>query len=182
MNVKTKKMLGVILVAILLLTAFAFTNPGKDKHVNVRIVEAPDSVVWNVISDVANYHQYADGLTDLNIISGSGEGMVRSCATTDGLWTETCTLWKPGEQYTFVVDTQADDYPFPFKELEANWLVEKVDERSSRIVLTFQYRFNYRWMQWGFASATHKHLDKGNKVLLDNWAEEIRTRMINYIK
>ena len=104
-----------------------------------RVIPAPVSVVWDVISDAGRYHEVVDTLAVTEITSGSGEGMVRHCVDTKGReWEETCTLWEPDHRYRMTVDI--DTYPASFraifKRLEGAWSVAEEDG-GTRLTLRF---------------------------------------------
>ncbi len=163
--------LGIALVLAIMVLA-VFTPPAIEYHENSRVINAPTELVWEVVSDVGNYHEYATGLSNVTIISGTGQGMVRSCSDELGAWKETCTLWDEGKRYSFQVDT-GSGFPYPFKKMVGTWTVERLDKNFSKIRIQFEYQFPYRWMSWLFSEDTHKVFDKGDKTLLDNWEKAI---------
>lgn len=167
--------LGIALLLVIVCVA-AFTAPAIEKHQNSRILSASKEAVWQVISDVGNYHQYATGLSGVTIVSGSGEGMVRSCSDELGSWKETCTRWDEGNSYSFNVDT-GSGFPYPFKKMEGTWSVKEIDENFSELLIEFEYQFPYRWMSWFFNDDTHQAFDEGDKTLLDNWEKAIAEAM-----
>lgn len=159
-------------VLLILLLIWAFTPPATVSHGSNRIIAAPQEIVWSVISDVANYHHYAEGLTDVRILSGKGEGMIRACSDENATWTETCTNWTDGESYEFDVNVK-DGFPFPFKHFSGIWMVVPVEDESCKLTIDFTYQFDYRWMKWFLNGATRAAIDAGNEQLMDNWEEEI---------
>ena len=74
----------VLIMAINQVSALAkvdTVNISGDKQFKFsRTVKATKSDAWTVISDVANYHKVAPNIDDVKIISGNGEGMIRSCS------------------------------------------------------------------------------------------------------
>lgn len=77
-----------------------------------RIVHAPISVVWEVISDHALFGQVAPNLSQVHVLAGHGEGMSRRCTSNGGdSWEESCVLWNPGRQYSFEVTNRSERYP-----------------------------------------------------------------------
>ncbi|HHP7240030.1 MAG TPA: hypothetical protein ACFCUD_00050 [Cyclobacteriaceae bacterium] len=44
--------------------------------------------------------------------------MVRSYSFKDDKWSEECVDWREEEQFSFVVNTKAKDYPYPFSYLK----------------------------------------------------------------
>jgi len=87
-----------------------------------RKVQAPASVVWSVMSDHPGYADVASNLSKVEVLKGAELGMVRKCAGRKGeSWTEVCDLYQEGEKFGFKVETQADDYPYPFSALLGRW-------------------------------------------------------------
>lgn len=168
---KRFKGLLIGLGVLVLLAIWAFTSPSLDSHSTSREIAAPQAQVWAVISDVGHYNKYATSLTDVQILSGSGEGMVRSCSDENGTWTEKCTLWQEGEAYAFQVNT--DKFPFPFEVFNGAWSLEKLSNTKTKLTVKFDYQFSYRWMSWFFGSDTHKLVEEGNNELIDNWEKAI---------
>lgn len=170
---KSKKIVLVVGVLIVGLVIVAFTPPPIETHRDSRMmIPASKEVVWKVIADVGNYHRYATGLDNVTIVSGSGEGMVRSCSDEQGAWLETCTAWDEGNSYSFNVDP-GTGFPYPFKLMKGTWSVHSIDENFSEIRIEFNYQFPYRWMSWMFSDATHEAFDEGDKTLLDNWENAV---------
>ena len=178
---------GNVLIAVVALIVFIFalaqssglskmdsvTQQGL-KEVNFeRIVKAPKNKVWEVISAVGDYHQVVPNLDQSNILSGTGEGMVRSCAIGKDSWTETCTWWKEGHSYAFEVDTQAPDYPFPLKFLKGFWEVESINEQESQIKLSFELIYKKPIYQLLIHPFMKVRFSKGCEQLLDNWQKMI---------
>ncbi|HMB64042.1 MAG TPA: SRPBCC family protein [Eudoraea sp.] len=172
---KTKKIKGLLLglaLFVLIALVVAFTPPGMESHSDERIIRAPKEIVWAVIADVGNYHQYATGLTGVRIISGEGVGMVRSCSSEEGTWTETCTAWDEGSMYAFDVNTEAG-FPFPFKVFNGKWSLEEYGHGATRLRVGFEYQFPQRWMHWIFSEATHTAIREGNQNLMDHWEDKV---------
>jgi ribosome-associated toxin RatA of RatAB toxin-antitoxin module len=142
-----------------------------------KIIDAPISLVWDVISEVENYHHYANSLHDVKIISGDSLGMVRQCSDNEGnSWQESCTAWEPEKYYTFNVHTHAKDFSLPFKHFEGTWLVEAVGENKTKLTLTFKYKLKHRWIMWLFIKKMKREGRQDILALLDNWEQEIMKR------
>jgi len=160
-------------IVIALLMVWALTPPANATHGSKRVVSAAKKVVWPVVSDVANYHKYANGLTAVEILSGNGEGMIRTCSDEFDTWSETCTKWVEGEAYAFSVNTE-DGFPFPFKHFSGTWTVTELLPEETEIAIEFDYQFDYRWMNWFLSGATRAAIEDGNDQLLDNWEQKIK--------
>ena len=134
-----------------------------------REVNASVSETWAVIADVANYHTVAPNIDDVKILSGQGEGMVRSCSAGKDSWTETCTLWKEEKEFGFKVNTEAPDYPYPFTYLTGSWVVEPLAGDRSRIVLNFDFRYKRKVHNLLIHPMLKGKFKKTGEELLDNW-------------
>ena len=161
--------LSILLVLILVL---AFTPAGMETHQNQKVINAPKKIAWSVISDVANYNKYATGLTEVNILSGRGEGMVRSCSDGEGSWTEVCTGWDEGNSYSFDVNTDSG-FQYPFKKFSGTWSLQEKNINETILTVEFEYQFPQRWMRWMFGGATHDAINEGNATLIANWEKKI---------
>lgn len=137
-----------------------------------RIINAPKIEVWAVVSDVANYHLVAPNLDDVKILSGEGEGMLRSCSHGDESWTETCTLWQEGEQYEFEVNTMAADYPYPFQYLKGSWKLIELGPQQTLLIMTFEFTMKKKVQNLMLPFLKPK-FRKLSEELLSNWQREI---------
>ena len=96
-----------------------------------RKVNAPASLVWNVMTDHPGYADVASNITRVEVISGDGLGMQRRCYGPKAEnWRETCTHFDDGHSFGFRVHTEAPDYPYPIAELNGLWAVEPADAGS----------------------------------------------------
>ncbi|MBD3630036.1 SRPBCC family protein [Cyclobacterium sp.] len=176
----------IVAVAIVVLTCglgqakgLARIDEGKESGKKVfqfkRKVKGAKSKVWDVISDVANYHVVAPNIDDSKIISGGKRGLVRVCSHGNDNWTETCTLWEEERQYSFMVDTKAPDYPYPFKSLKGTWTVDEISSNESMITMVFEFEYKkaiqnilvHPFMKYKFTKVC--------KELLDNWQKLIES-------
>lgn len=58
----------------------------------VQIIDAPVSLVWEIVADLDAYHRHVGSLAESTVVEGAGEGAQRRCVDTAGsTWTETCT-------------------------------------------------------------------------------------------
>lgn len=139
-----------------------------------RVVNAPQSVAWDVISRVDRYHEAATNLHSVEVLSGSGVGMVRRCTDHDGKsWTESCTLWHPGEAYVFEVDTRAPGYPFPLKKMRGMFRAEPLGPNKTKIVVRFDYSLKYPVIG-SILGWLMSRMNAGNaQALMDNWESQI---------
>jgi len=173
---------GVVALLVLLAAVMQGTgiwtvdkNPdtGRKELKFNRLVDADAKTVWNLISDVANYHHVAPNIDDVKIISGSGEGTVRECSQGDGRWTEDCILWKDGEQFSFRVNTEAPDYPFPFSFLQGTWIVVPKGRNQSVIEMTFEFQYKKDILNLLLHPMMAPKFRSIVKELLDNWEKKL---------
>jgi len=142
-----------------------------------RVVDSPAKVVWEVISNLDEYHQYAPNLSRSEVLSGEGVGLRRRCHDTKGRgWDEQCVLWREGEIYSMEVDPEG--YPYPFSKMQGTWGLE---ERSNGTLI--KMRFDYLpkpnlpiigpLMD---KLAVKPAMAKISKELMDNWEAQIVKR------
>lgn len=141
-----------------------------------RIIDAPLEIVWDVISDIEAYARYAPNLSGAERTS-DGITPTRRCYDTNGNgWNEACVLWKPREMYSFVIETSASDYPYPFHYLQGVWGMERV-VGGIKVYMEFRYqpsgpgllnRLMNPFLKRRFMPIIHE--------LMDNWETEIQRR------
>lgn len=133
------------------------------------VVQAGQAEVWKVISDVGNYKEAATGLDHTEVLSGEGVGMVRSCATGKRSWTESCTAWEEGKEYTFQVHTEAEGYPFPLDFLQGTWSLDALGPEETRITAVFRFRFKRRIHNLLLYPMMRPKARKDMRTFLENW-------------
>lgn len=141
-----------------------------------RVVKASKQQVWKVISDVANYNKVAPNIDDVKIISGEGQGMVRSCSHGKEKWTETCSMWVDGKTYSFEVNIAAPDYPYPFKFLKGTWEVQEIDISTTKIVMLFDFQYKRKYQNWLLHPILRGKFRKTAEELLDNWQKMLEAK------
>ncbi len=143
-----------------------------------RSVNASKSDVWQVVSDVANYHEFAPNIDKAEIVSGQGEGMVRKCSHGNDSWTETCTNWIEEERYSFRVNTDAPDFPFPLDYMRGTWEVNKLSERKTNIVMTFELRYKRKSYNVILHPIMRSKFKKTVEELLVNWEKMLESQVL----
>lgn len=141
-----------------------------------RIVKGTKQEVWKVIADIGNYHKVAPNIDDETIISGEGRGMVRRCSHGKDSWTETCSLWEAGKVYSFVINTSAPDYPYPFNSLKGTWEVEEMDADTTKIRMLFDFQYKRKFQNWVLYPLLKSKFTKIADELLDNWEYELKNK------
>ncbi|MDO5981457.1 type II toxin-antitoxin system RatA family toxin [Flavivirga spongiicola] len=144
-------------------------NKGLKHLTYERIINATKENTWKVISDVSNYHKVAPNIDSVTIISGEDKGMIRSCSHKTNSWTEVAILWEAGEQYTFQVNTDAEDYPYPLKSLKGTWKVQAVSEHETKIIMQFDFIYKQKIYNVLIHPFMKKKFNKICDELLDNW-------------
>lgn len=134
-----------------------------------RSVKADKSKVWEVISDVGNYHKVAPNIDDSEIVSGEKIGMVRSCSHGKDSWTEICSLWDEEKEYSFEVNTSALDYPYPLKMLRGNWQVHQINKAETEIIMNFEFEYKKLFQNILIHPIMKYQFTKVCETLLDNW-------------
>jgi len=95
-----------------------------------RKTRASIGVVWDVMIDHTNYWEVASNLSNSEVVSGEGLGLVRRCYGSKGEnWLETCNKYNEGKSYSFVIHTEAEDYPYPFLKLNGNWALKQLNDQ-----------------------------------------------------
>lgn len=139
-----------------------------------RTIVAPASVVWEVISDVERYAEYAPNLSHAHKTS-DGPTPARRCYDTQGRgWNEACVLWEEGKAYSYIIDTS--DYPYPFVQMKGTWgLNQQAD--GVQVYMRFDYTPQQPWPLGWFAHQAVKRIFRPTvTALMDNWEAEIRRR------
>jgi len=180
---KILKWTSLILVGLIILTlVYGFIQYPKAKgikhFISERVVVAPKDKVWDIIADIGNYHKVtAAGIDHVQIIEGEGLGLKRVCSDPRGnSWEETCTIWEPGKQFGFEVNTQKEDYKLPFKSLSAIWKIDSISTNKTKITIDMSYEFKNPFLGGLFLNLGEKQAEIDSNYLLDNWqkmAEEI---------
>ncbi len=135
-----------------------------------REVAAPKDSVWKVMSDVGNFHKVAPNLVDVKILSGNSEGLVRTCSHNDKeSWTETCTSWKPGEEYSFEVNTSAPDYPYPLKYLKGTFKATMLTDSTTEITMIYDFALKRKIQNIFLYPIMKPQFSKTLKGIMDNW-------------
>jgi len=139
-----------------------------------RTFPAPLTKVWELVSDVGNYHQVAPNIDSSQIVSGEKEGMVRTCSHGNEKWTETCVLWEEQQQYAFLVNTGAADYPYPLKHLKGTWITRAISEHQSEVQLHFEFAYNKAWQKLLLHPFLKHQFTRVCRELLNNWEAKLR--------
>ncbi len=105
-----------------------------------RVIDAPLSLVWEIVSNLDTYHQHTNTLTETTVISGEGQGATRRCVDASGnSWEETCTIWEPEQRYAVDVDvpTYPAKYRMLFRTFKGTWNVEPAGGQT-RVTIRFE--------------------------------------------
>ncbi|MEZ5016973.1 MAG: SRPBCC family protein [Flavipsychrobacter sp.] len=138
-----------------------------------RVVKADKARVWSIISNVKDYHKVAPGIDNVTILSGEAQGMQRQCSHGKKRWTETCTLWEEGQQYSFEVDTKAPDYPYPLSYLKGIWIAKELSDTETEIIMHFDFIYKYKIYNVIIHPIMRCRFKNSCEQLLDNWEQQV---------
>lgn len=139
-----------------------------------RTVNAPNEMVWAVMTDHPAYADVADNIAKVEVLSGDGLGMKRRCYGLKGeSWEETCDLYEPGHAYGFRIHTEADDYPYPFAELSGRWTVEERQAGSEFDIEIVALLKGNALSKWLFVAMAKPQFKTILIDLADAWAERM---------
>lgn len=104
-----------------------------------KMVNTTADLAWRVINNHQEYADVADNIAKVEVIKGEGFGMERRCTNLKGeSWTEVANIWEEGRRYGFVVNTDAQDYPYPLQHLSGIWAVIPHDANCSELIMEFK--------------------------------------------
>lgn len=145
----------------------------RDRH-----FEAPASLVWDVVTDPDVYEAVAPNLTRVEVVSGTGEGMVRRCVDTDGNeWTESCRRWDENRSFAVAVDVADSEFHRRlFTRFEGVWTLS---EDADGVRVTMAFDFDARYGPLGALLARYLSYRAGPLMtaIFDGWADEIQSRL-----
>lgn len=141
-------------------------------------MEAPPDLVWEVMTDPDLYADIAPNLSEVEIVEGEGEGMVRRCVDTDGkAWTEECHLWEPGRRFEVSVDVENSEFHrHLFSRFEGSW---SLTEREDDVLVEIAFDYDTKYGPIGMLVSKYFEY-KGPPIvesILDGWEEEVEERL-----
>ena len=77
------------------------------------------------------------------------------------------------KQYSFVVDTSAPDYPYPFKSLKGNWRLNEINPTETEIIMDFEIAYKNKIYNLLLHPFLKYKFGKVGEDLLDNWQRQI---------
>lgn len=142
-----------------------------------RTVDAPASIVWDVITDHELYAEAAPNLRRVEVLEGEGESMVRRCVDTNANeWTETCTHWTPGERFSVSVDVgESDFHRNLFSRFEGEWGLDETAD-GSEVVISFDFEPKYGPLGVFISKYFEFKAPDVIEAIFDRWEAEIETR------
>jgi len=139
-----------------------------------RKVQAPQDVVWQIITDHPAYADVADNISKVEVIEGHSKGMRRRCYGPDGeSWTETCDLYEEGRIYGFTVHTEADSYPYPFETVRGQWSVCGAGADSEFLIEIFVKAKGNAFARFMFNKLAPSKFSGLLERLGDRWADRM---------
>ncbi|WP_136601328.1 type II toxin-antitoxin system RatA family toxin [Salinigranum halophilum] len=145
-----------------------------------RTVDAPRTVVWDVITDHELYGDVAPNLSSVSVVEGKGEGLIRRCVDTDGNeWTESCTHWEACQSYAVSVHVENSVFHRRFfTRMDGEWRLSEHDD-GVRITITFDFDPRYGPLDV-FISKYFEYKAPGLiEAIFDDWEDEIRSRTLD---
>lgn len=142
-----------------------------------RTVDAPPSIVWDVITDHELYAEAAPNLERIEVIEGEADSLVRRCVDTDGNeWTETCTLWSAGERFVVSVDVvESDFHRHLFSRFEGEW---GLADSPDGVEISIAFDFTPKYGPLGVVISKYLAYKGPDLIrpIFDRWESEIEDR------
>jgi hypothetical protein len=139
--------LGMVAFVVGTFAAAQWRAAGADDLDDVQTAEVTQTLdgnvddVWAVVIDHAHYGELAPNLSRVMPTAPDGPDLTRRCWDTRGRqWDESCVLWEDRRRFAVIVDTQADDYPYPLEFLRGEWAVEPVGTDKTNVTVQFELR------------------------------------------
>lgn len=109
-----------------------------------RIVNAPKSQAWEVISDPSELAEADAYLDRIEVIEGAAKGMRWRVWDRKGRsWTETCVRWDEGVGYTMAIDVaESSMYRRLFRRFDGSWMLEEQPDGTC-IMMSFDADLRY---------------------------------------
>jgi hypothetical protein len=107
--------------------AHRISRPGHYRHCVVVAVNVPAGAMWRVVSDLGGIMHYLPTLMESELVGGAtpGVGATRVCVDRAGRrWTEQCTEFNAGRNFTVRFVCEAPDFPFPARAMRGGWDVK----------------------------------------------------------
>jgi ribosome-associated toxin RatA of RatAB toxin-antitoxin module len=139
-----------------------------------RRLNAPKSIVWDVITDHGLYAEAAPNLRSVEVIDGAESTMVRRCVDTGGnAWTEACTNWEEGKRFAVEVDVATSDFHRRlFNRFEGQWGLNEMDGELE-VFIRFDYDTKYGPFGWFFSAVLAYKAPGLVEGIFDRWEAEI---------
>jgi ribosome-associated toxin RatA of RatAB toxin-antitoxin module len=103
--------------------------------------------------------------------------MIRSCSHGKDSWTETCSIWKEEETYSFIVDTSAPNYPYPLSFLQGTWNCTELDAMTTELEMVFDLTYKFQILNLLHPLMKIKFKLISNE-LLNNWQNNLENEKI----
>lgn len=110
---------------------------GEYRHCIIVEVNASANAMWQVISDLGDIKKYMPSLKSSVVVSDRepGVGTVRTCEDQSGRrWSEECTEFNVGRNFTVRFFSEDPDFPFPAKTMRGGWEITPSEVGSQVMV------------------------------------------------
>lgn len=142
-----------------------------------KVLDGKAEDVWAVVIDHETYGQLAPNLSKVIPTNPDGPDLSRRCWDTRGRhWDETCVLWEEGQRFAVVVDTAANDYPYPLDYLRGEWAVRPVGTDKSEVTIRFELRPTPGPAGSAFATAMTTGAKPLLRRIMKGWQEIVATK------
>ena len=151
------------------------TSPhlGAWRHCLSVNVDAPPDAMWRVVSDLGAISRFVPTLVNSALVDDVAprEGAVRVCADTSGRqWEEVCTAFEPrARRLRLRFRTEADNFPYPMKEMHGGWKVEPHRE-GSRVMVWWSMTPTLSMVPWLLVALMGRRLDKAFPTVIERMA------------
>lgn len=104
--------------------AHRITKAGEYRHCIMVETNAPADKMWKIVSDLGGIKNHMPSLKRSIVLDGKapGVGAIRHCEDRTGKqWSEECTAFNPGRDFSVRFQSEAPDFPFPAKTMRGGW-------------------------------------------------------------
>ena len=104
--------------------AHRITKGGEYRHCIMIETNTPSDKMWKIVSDLGGIKNHMPSLKRSVVLGGKapGVGAIRVCEDRAGKqWSEECTAFNPGQDFSVRFQSEAPDFPFPAKTMRGGW-------------------------------------------------------------
>lgn len=135
---------------------------GTWRHCLSVDVDAPPDAMWRVVSDLGAISRFVPALVHSELVGDvqPAQGSVRACSDHSGRrWEEVCTDFEPrARRLSLRFRTEADDFPYPMREMHGGWEVAPHGE-GSRVTVWWSVTPTTAHLPWLLVAVMGQRLD-----------------------